>query len=124
VNDPVSIESGDATGNRAQVNGEGQVATEMTEAAWSVVRSTVTVLTASTTLAAAEPRRRGLRILVLGGNPIYVRFDGTAATNQDWPVVAGGQLVLDHFPCKDAITAIAVGGSSAVLVLEMVSEVP
>ena len=124
MSDVTSLESGDGTGHRVTVNARGRAGSETVEAPWTVARSVVTVQTTSTSLAAARPGRRGLRVAVLGANPVFLRFDGAAASAQDWPVAALAQLALDHFPCESLITAIAVGGSSQVLVLEMAEEEP
>ena len=112
------IETWSGEGYGVRVKADGRLTTEATEAPVSVVRSVVTVQTTSGTLAAARPGRRGVRLLVLGANVVYVRFEAVAATNQDWAVAAGAQLVMDPFPYEGEIRAIAVGGSSNVLVLE------
>jgi hypothetical protein len=125
VSDPVAIQS-TPEGYTARVNSDGQISTE-TEvtntvdtqpAAGSVTRTSVSVGTTSGTLVAALPGRRGIWIQV-GAFPIYLRFAAAAATTADWLVPAGGEFRQERFPYAGEVRAIAVGGTSVTLVLEM-----
>jgi hypothetical protein len=118
---------GSPEGYIAKVNSDGQVetATEVTNtvdvkaAAGAVYRTRVTVAVTSGTLLSSRTGRRGLWIQNQGANPVYLRFEAAAATAQDWLVAAGGEYRAENFPYEGEVRAIAVGGNSAVLGIEL-----
>jgi hypothetical protein len=122
-----ALETGTGEGFLARVNSSGrlEISGEVTNTVLTrtegatVYRSRVTVTSSSGVLVAARTGRQGLRIQVQGANAVYLRFEGADATNEDWLVAAGGEYVADRFSYAGPIRAIAPGGDSAVLVLEL-----
>ena len=128
MSDPVAIQSS-PEGYTARVNSDGQLSTESEvtnavetqPAIGSITRTSVTVQTTSGTLVAALGGRRGIWIQNQGANPVYLRFAAAAATAADWLLAPGGEFRQERFPYEGEIRAIAVGGTSVTLVLEMAS---
>ena len=128
MSEPVAIQS-TPEGYTARVNSDGQIATESEvtnpvdtqPATGTVTRTSVTVQNTSGQLVAALANRRGIYFQSQGAFPIYIRFGTTAATAADWLVPPGGELRLERFPCEDAVQAIAPGGNTVMLVLQMAS---
>jgi hypothetical protein len=118
---------GSPEGYLAKVNSDGQVetATEVTNtvdtkpAAAAAYRTRVTLTTTSGTLLSARTGRRGLWLQNQGANPVYLSFEAAAATAQDWLLAAGGEYRAESFPYEGEVRAIAVGGGSAVLAIEL-----
>ena len=128
MSDPVAIQSS-PEGYTARVNSDGQLSTESEvtnavdtqPAIGSLTRTSVTVQVTSGTLVAALAGRRGLFLQNQGANPVFLRFAAAAATAADWLVAPGAEFREARFPYEGEIRAIAVGGTSVVLVVEVAS---
>ncbi|NUN52308.1 MAG: hypothetical protein HUU06_05915 [Planctomycetaceae bacterium] len=118
---------GSPEGYLAKVNSDGQMetATEVTNTvatkpgAAAAYRTRVTLTTTSSTLLAARTGRRGLWIQNQGANPVYLRFEAAAATNQDWLLAAGGEFRADNFAYEGEVRGATGAGTSAVLGIEL-----
>lgn len=115
-----AIEGGDGRGHLAEVTPEGKLRVTSRSEDLVAYRASVTVQTTSGQLVAGLAGRRGLWVQNQGANPVYLRFEAAAATNTDWLVGAGGEFRAEDFPYEGEVRAIAVGGTSVVLVLQMV----
>lgn len=114
-----TIMDGGGSGYLASVNSDGELATASTPAAHAVFRTSVTVQTTSGVLVGARTGRRGLWVQNQGANPVFLKFDPSAATAGDWQVAAGSEFRAETFAYEGEIRAISTGGNSAVLALEM-----
>jgi hypothetical protein len=116
-----TIETGTGEGYTLTVNADGRAETQTKAGPTSAVRTAATVTTTSGTLVGERAGRQGLWVQNQGANAVHLRFDDAAATAADWLVPAGTGLRVERFSYEGAIQAIAVGGSSAVLVVEFVA---
>jgi hypothetical protein len=116
---PQAIESGNGEGYLLVVDEEGSARGRTKPTAGDATSSRPTVGVTSAQLVAARDSRQFLLLQNQGANPVYLSFGTTAATAQDWMVPAGGEFKSDRFPYAGPIQAIAVGGNSAVLVIEV-----
>jgi hypothetical protein len=114
-----AIETGTGEGYLARVTEEGRVETSTKPASATVHRTSVTVQTTSGLLVGEREGRRSFHGQNQGANPVHLRFEAAAATNADWLVAPGGVFRAEEFPYEGEVRAIAIGGTSVFLVLEL-----
>ena len=114
------IGTGGPEGHVATVTSDGEGQTIDYGAPVAMQRASMTVQTTSGQLVAANAGRQGVWFQNQGANPVYLRLEAAAAVNTDWLLAAGAELRLDRLAYDVEIRAIAVGGTSVVLVLQWV----
>jgi hypothetical protein len=83
-------------------------------------QSTVSVLTSSTVVLAANPSRKGVILSNAGANNIYVNLGGGTAVNTNVLLPPNSAaLVLTHLCPTNAINAIAATGATNLSVTEL-----
>lgn len=115
----VGVQDGNGSARVLSIGEGGAALAETRPSEHGVQRSSVTVGVASGQLVGALDGRRGIWVQNQGANPVYLRFDTVAATAADWLVAPGGEFRAESMAYAGAIQAIAVGGNSVVLVLQM-----
>jgi hypothetical protein len=115
----VGVQDGKGGGNLLTVSPEGEAATQTRPSEHGVVRSSVTVGVGSGVLVGALDGRRGIWVQNQGANPVFLLFGPGVAANTDWLVAPGGEFRAETMAYSGAIQAIAAGGNSVVLVLQM-----
>jgi hypothetical protein len=118
-----SVASDGKLATSAQVTGSVQAEVTNTvtvkRSACSVSQSSVSVGTSSMTLVAARTGRQALWLRNVGSETAWVDFEGTTATNGDWPLAAGAEIRAESYRGAGAVTAISTGSGTTVLVVEM-----